>query len=113
MWRPRIYGPPPVGPVEARLPRDTGAIPPDEISRVLSWIRSQPQVWTGPVDKLAHGAAEILDMHATPAVVRRLSTFYGASREVVAWQIANGTKRQLPSQALTYLRSLVSEAWRF
>jgi Zn-dependent peptidase ImmA (M78 family) len=44
----------------ARMAR--GAIPTDELRSVFAIMRAQPAIWTGPIDRLAEGAAEALEV---------------------------------------------------
>lgn len=51
---------------------------------------------------------EVIESLDVPATVRKLSAWYGASKEIVAWQAYNAHDRRLPPNIRTILRSLVS-----
>lgn len=94
-----------------------GALPLGEVlgGRVPAHIEGRANAFAAELllpQKLAAEAA-LSRPDAIEEVVRELSAAFGASHEVVAWQIRNGTSARLPARAFTFLRSLVQEPWRF
>jgi len=94
-----------------------GALPLGEVlgGRVPAYVEGRANAFAAEFllpQKLAADAT-LARPNEIETVVRELSAAFGASSEVVAWQIRNGTSARLPPRAFTFLKSLVKEPWRF
>ena len=97
----------------------TGALPVAEVmgGRMSSHVEMRARAFAAellvPERVAGQAISGVQNQKDLKGVVLRLVEFYGASREIVAWQAYNAHDRQLPQATASFLRSLVSNPQAF